>query len=259
MTDVVVLCYHAVSEQWEAELAVTPSRFEQQITFLLERGYQGATFHEAVTAPPAEKTMAVTFDDGFRSVGEYAFPILARYGIPATIFVVTAFAASGVLLDWPGIDHWLGTPSASELVPASWSELRGLAAAGWEIGSHTCTHPHLTQCVDGELARELQESKQCCENELGVACRSLAYPYGDTDSRVEGAAAQAGYVAGAGLPAGRWGAPRALAWPRVGMWQGESLRRVRVKVSPMFRRLQTSAAWSAMVAARAARSHTERS
>jgi hypothetical protein len=47
VTDVIVLCYHAVSERWEADLAVTPSQFEAQLDFLLESGYCGATFHES--------------------------------------------------------------------------------------------------------------------------------------------------------------------------------------------------------------------
>ena len=80
MSDVVVLCYHAVSPDWPAQMSVTPERFEQQLKLLVGRGYRGATFAQAATAPPHRRTVAVTFDDGLRSVLERAFPLLERLG-----------------------------------------------------------------------------------------------------------------------------------------------------------------------------------
>ena len=248
MVDLIVLCYHAVAEGWDADLAVSPSQFEAQVRFLVRRGYRGATFYEAVTAPPGPKTVAVTFDDGFCSVVEHAFPILARYHLPATIFVVTDLVGGAGPLMWSGIDHWLDSPYRSELAPVSWLQLRQLAAAGWEIGSHTCTHPRLTQCSEDQLVQELRDSKQCCEEELGIACRSLAFPYGDVDSRVERAASDVGYATAGGLPA--WRGSSLVTWPRVGIWHDESLTRFRLKVSPTVRRVQRSTAWPAVEAAR---------
>ena len=70
-----VLTYHAVSEKWPAALSVIPDRLEWQLRTLLDRGYRGATFSEAVSAPPAPRTLAVTFDDAYRSVLRLAFPI----------------------------------------------------------------------------------------------------------------------------------------------------------------------------------------
>src|SRR5205807_6269636 len=72
-SDVLVLCYHAISESWSSDLAVSPDLLEAQIRLLLGRGYRGATFYEAVTAPPAARTLAVTFVDGYRSVHDHAF------------------------------------------------------------------------------------------------------------------------------------------------------------------------------------------
>ena len=54
---------------------------------------------------------------------------------------------------WPGIDQWLGGPHEAELMPMSWDELRRLAEAGWEIGSHSRTHPMLTQLDDQSVAQ----------------------------------------------------------------------------------------------------------
>ena len=93
MSDVLVLCYHAVSAEWPAGLSVTPERLEAHLAGLLARGYRGATFRDAVLNPPATRTVAVTFDDAYRSVLDLAAPLLRRLGIPGTVFVPTAFAA----------------------------------------------------------------------------------------------------------------------------------------------------------------------
>src|SRR5205085_9051635 len=86
LSDVLVLCYHAVSPTWGASLSVTPDEFESQLRTLLRRGWRGATFRDAVLRPPWPRTLAVTFDDAFLSVLELAHPILARLGLPATVF-----------------------------------------------------------------------------------------------------------------------------------------------------------------------------
>jgi peptidoglycan/xylan/chitin deacetylase (PgdA/CDA1 family) len=241
VTDVLVLCYHAFSDRWPASLAVSPTSLRAQLESLVERGYRGATFREAVSSPSRGRTLAVTFDDAFLSVLEYAEPVLSSLGIPGTVFAVTDFADSGESLCWPGIEGWRGGLHDAELRGLAWAALRDLAGRGWEIGSHTCSHPRLTRLDDVALARELRASRAACEHELGVACTSLAYPYGDTDERVVAAAVSAGYTAGAGLPA-RPGNPSALAWPRVGVYNIDSLRRFRLKVSPAVRSLRRAVA-----------------
>src|SRR4051794_28691376 len=133
MTHVVVLCYHAVSPDWPAQLAVTPERFEEQLRLLVGRGYQGATFTKAVTEPPHRKTLAVTFDDGVRSVLERAQPVLAELGLTATVFVPTDHVGSGAPMGWAGLEEWAGGPHRQELVPLDWNELRRLRSEGWEI------------------------------------------------------------------------------------------------------------------------------
>jgi peptidoglycan/xylan/chitin deacetylase (PgdA/CDA1 family) len=249
VTDVIVLCYHAVSDRWAADLSVTPAQLAEQVSLLLGRGYRAATFHDAVSAPPAAKTVAVTFDDGFALTCARAFAVLSRLGVPATVFAVTDLVGAAEPMRWPGIDQWVGGAHEAELRPATWPQLRQLADAGWEIGSHTCTHPHLTRCGDAELERELVDSKRRCEESLDRPCRSVAYPFGDVDSRVERAAAQAGYTAAGALP-DRVRAADPLAWPRIGVWHRDTPPVFRVKVSPAFRALRASPAWNAVAAGR---------
>jgi peptidoglycan/xylan/chitin deacetylase (PgdA/CDA1 family) len=244
VSDVLVLCYHAVSPRFPAPLSVTPDAFERQLRLLLDRGYRGVTFAEAVSSP-AGKTMAVTFDDAYLSVLELGKPILDRLGLPATVFVPTDYPGREGPMAWPGIDQWLGGPHEAELRPMSWEQIGGLADAGWEIGSHTCSHPHLTELGAAALEREMAESKAECERRLGRPCSTIAYPYGDYDGRVAAAAGRAGYAAACTLPA-RFHAARPLEWPRVGVYHDDDDRRFRMKVSPLVRRARASRAWSAL-------------
>jgi peptidoglycan/xylan/chitin deacetylase (PgdA/CDA1 family) len=244
--NVLVLCYHAVSPRWAADLSVTPARLTRQLELLVRGGYRGATFTEAVSRESlSSPVVAVTFDDAYRSVLELAFPILSRLNLPATVFVPTGQVARGGAMAWDGIEHWHGSAHERELVPLTWDEMRYLASAGWEIGSHTVAHPRLTTLSDTELARELHESRAVCEAEIGEPCRSIAYPYGDVDRRVADAALVAGYAAGAGLPQSLrpW---HQLAWPRVGVYHRDDERRFALKVSETGRRLRSSRAYHAI-------------
>jgi peptidoglycan/xylan/chitin deacetylase (PgdA/CDA1 family) len=245
LSDTLVLCYHAVSERWPAPLSVTPAAFERQLALLVRRGYEGATFRDAALGNRPGKTLAVTFDDAYRSVLELARPILDRLGLPATVFVPTDWPARGEPMRWPGIDQWMGGEFEPELRPLTWEQLAGLDAHGWEIGSHTRSHPHLTSLADAALDEELRASRAECERRLGKPCTTLAYPYGDWDARVAAAAGRAGYEAACTLPA-RIHAARPLEWPRVGVYHDDSERRYRLKVSRGVRAVRASRLWDAL-------------
>jgi peptidoglycan/xylan/chitin deacetylase (PgdA/CDA1 family) len=245
-----VLCYHAVSPTFPAPLSVTPEDLERQLVLLLRRGYVGATFSGALEDPDARRTLVVTFDDAYRSVLELGLPILERLGVPGTVFAPTDHIGSDRPISWAGIDQWLGGAHEHELVPMSWAELGGLADRGWEVGSHTCSHPRLTQTDDALLAAELRQSKERCEEALGGECTSLAYPYGDHDARVVAATGAAGYQFAATLPT-RLDAAGRLEVPRVGVYHRDGMQRFRLKVSPVLRALRSSPAWAVLERGRA--------
>jgi peptidoglycan/xylan/chitin deacetylase (PgdA/CDA1 family) len=240
--DRLALCYHAVSSTWPAALAVTPAQFEYQLEWLAAHGYRGVTFRELVSRPGPGRLLAVTFDDGFRSVMSRALPILERLRWPATIFVPTPFMDGAPMLRWPGIDHWYDSVHCNELAALSWGDLRELAAHGWEIGSHTLSHPRLSRLGEEALEEELRLSRIACEERLGMPCASVAYPYGDVDERVVAAAGSAGYQAGAALSNPRL-APRSLAYPRVGVYRVDRGPRFRAKVSRGARVMQRTPVW----------------
>ncbi|HWM64863.1 MAG TPA: polysaccharide deacetylase family protein [Solirubrobacterales bacterium] len=225
---VVVLCYHALSDSWPDETAVTPARFAEQVEAFLRRGYLGSTFTDALTAPAAPRTLVVTFDDAAESVHRLAAPLLEELGLPATVFVPTDYPASGEPMSWDGLDRWVGGPHERELECMGWDRLGDLAARGWEIGSHTRSHPLLSRLGDADLERELLGSKQDCEQHLGGHCTSLAYPYGVADARVAHAARAAGYLAAATVPVSPT-PPLPMLWPRVGAYRGDSARRLMLR------------------------------
>jgi peptidoglycan/xylan/chitin deacetylase (PgdA/CDA1 family) len=247
----VALCYHGVSEDWPAALSVTPAQLEEHVAFLAGKGYRGVTLADAV-ATPHERTVAITFDDAYTSVLEHAFPILSRAGFRASVFAPTGFIGSREPMSWDGVDQWLDTAHRDELLPLSWEQLGALAEAGWEVGSHTRSHPRLPEIGGEELDRELGDSRREIEDRLGRPCRSLAYPYGARDERVIEAARTAGYEIAASLGQGRLPPPtNPLDWPRLFVNHSDDGRRFRLKLSPAMRRLMASRAWDWIAALRA--------
>jgi peptidoglycan/xylan/chitin deacetylase (PgdA/CDA1 family) len=239
--DVLILCYHALSPAWEDPLAVPPDEFERQLTHLLRRRWHPMTFTAAVLAPASGRALAITFDDAFASVFKHAAPVLEHYGAPATVFVPSGFISSGTL-SWPGISHWEHSPHAPELHAMSWDDLGQLADRGWEIGSHTVSHPHLTELDDERLSAELDGSREDLTGRLGTRPTSIAYPYGDVDPRVAAQAADSGYQAGAALSS-RLARLGPLRSPRVGIYRVDRSWRFRLKVAHGMRGLRASRVW----------------
>lgn len=249
--DTVVLCYHAVSDDWPIDLTIRPATLEQQVRWLLDRGYAPATFHQAVFAPPSRKTFAVTFDDAWRSIYTLGLPVLSALGVPATVFAVTEPTGPPTrLLRGPILEQYLGGPHEHELMPMSWDELGEVADAGWEVGSHTVTHPYLTDVDDAQLRVELGESKARVEEMLGRPCPTIAYPSGSFDRRVMRFTEEAGYDLAAALPASFSWAPELLAYPRVSVQRDDSMWTFQLKLSRSVRTLRRTPIWPALDNAR---------
>jgi peptidoglycan/xylan/chitin deacetylase (PgdA/CDA1 family) len=224
--DLVVLCYHGISETWPAGTSVRPADFEAQLSSFVASGYRGATLSRALVSPPTARTLVVTFDDAHRSVWDLARRPMERLGVPGTVYVPTDYAGGDRPMGWTGYDTWLDGEHESELACMSWEQLRELAAAGWEIGSHTCSHPRLSRIPDEEIEAELSRSRRVCEERSGQPCLSLAYPYSDYDERAVRAAAKAGYRFAVSVPRDPQ-PPLPFEWPRVGVYHGEDARTVR--------------------------------
>jgi peptidoglycan/xylan/chitin deacetylase (PgdA/CDA1 family) len=156
---------------------------------------------------------------------------LEALGVSVTVFACTSYAEDGRPLAVPELaDEAAAYPG--DMGTMDWEQLRALADRGVEIGSHTVSHPHLTRLSDQELDRELRDSRDHLEDELGRPCRYLAYPYGEDDRRVYAAAQKAGYEAAFTLKSKA--APISVyALPRVDLYRTDSALRAALKTSPI--------------------------
>jgi peptidoglycan/xylan/chitin deacetylase (PgdA/CDA1 family) len=135
-----------------------------------------------------DRAVALTFDDGYTSVVDTAWPILRERGLPATMYVVSGFLDGASTFPW---DAALAGDPRVRL--ADRKAVREVAADGMDIGSHTVTHRWLPHLPPGELERELIDSRRELEDLLGAAVSSTAYPMGGWNRRVRAAAQRAGY------------------------------------------------------------------
>ncbi len=168
-----VLCYHSVNSVPNPESdPITPERFEQHLAYLKANHtvVPLASLVEAIREGGRlpHDAVAITFDDGYRDNFEVAYPLLKKYGTPATMFVVTGFV-DGVV-DLNGCPGW---------EPMSWEQIRDLDASPLvEIGAHSHTHAILSELDDLAAADEVRLSASRLEEELGHAVSLFAYPFG---------------------------------------------------------------------------------
>ena len=225
MSGPLVLCYHRVSTAEPHRLAVSPRALESHLRTTLRR-FEPGTAADVVEG--RRRVVHATFDDAYRSVLD-AMPILERLGVPATVFVCTGFADEGGPLRIAELrDDVDAAPGEFETL--RWDELRELSERGVEIGSHTVAHAHLTRLGDHELERELRDSRAQIEDELGLACPYLAYPFGEHDARVRRATEQAGYEAAFAVDSPR---PDRWAVPRVDLYWRDAGLRGRFRLAPL--------------------------
>ena len=201
-----VLMYHSVQPYTEDPYLVTvgPLRFEQQMRWLSRRGLRGVSMAELLAARAAgagKGLVGLTFDDGYADFAEYALPVLRHYGFTATVFVI-----AGRL----GADNvWDPAGPRKPLLDAT--QVRRLAEAGVEIGSHGLMHISLPAAHDA-LDAETSGSRRILQDITGQPAGGFCYPYGQLDAAVVSAVRAAGYDYGCAIwpseYAGRHALPR---------------------------------------------------
>jgi peptidoglycan/xylan/chitin deacetylase (PgdA/CDA1 family) len=218
-----VLMFHAVGDVAvdPFDLYVTPGRFAAQLAALTRLGLRGVSLAElgdAVLRGDAGGLAAITLDDGYADVLTHALPALRRHGFGATFYAV-----SGQL---GGANVW-DPPPRRRLMTAD--ELRGLRAEGFEVGSHTASHPRLAGLDQAALRREVAGSRAALAEVLGEPPRTFCYPYGSADAAAARAVADAGYAYACAVHRVP-GLPAALALPRVGVTQRDFGARLAAKL-----------------------------
>lgn len=173
--------YHRINEPDPASsLIVSPGSFIRQINWLEKKAFRFLSLDEVMDQGAKshlwERSVALTFDDGFRDNFENAFSILIQRKKKAALFVV---------VNWVDREDFL-----------NWREIRKLADSGITIGSHSLSHRWLPDISDTkELKSEIFDSKKRIEDEIGKEVKHFCYPVGGVDERVAGEVKRAGYRA----------------------------------------------------------------
>lgn len=181
-----ILLYHHIgtaSSPAASSYYTSPEDFEAQMKALRDWGYTSITISQLVeaimnSALLPNHPVVITFDDGNLNVYTNAFPIMRKYGFTGVMYIIAnKLHADGYM----GID-----------------QIKEMAAAGWEVGSHSMTHAHLREAHD-RLNFEIAQSRINLQEALGVPVRSFAYPYGEMDEVVGKQVQSYGYTSAVGL------------------------------------------------------------
>ena len=184
-----ILFYHRVSNEAD-ELAVREGRFHRQMELLANEDFRVVDVPEAVRLlgsdePPA-RTVALSFDDGFRDVAENALPVLAEYGFQATVFVATAVADGRASFSW----------YARQPPVLGWDEIAALdRGETLSFEAHSLTHPNLLSLSEEAARKEIAESRTELQERLGRAITVFCYPAGVFSERERRLAEEAGFTA----------------------------------------------------------------
>lgn len=242
------LCYHSVAAAGPRYLTITAELFERQLALLRRRGFVGgdlAALSDLAAGRSSGRSVYLTFDDGFRDNHETVMPLLREYRFGAFVFVMPPLLDAGASLEWPEMrDDLARFPATMRSV--NWSMLEEMKESGFEVGSHTLSHPHLPRLGGEQLRQELWESRLAIKERLG-SCDTLAYPFGEWSESVAAAAADCGYRFAFTLPTmtGQRDATP-LSIPRINVDYRDDERRFALKLSRAGRRLLLSAAVGAL-------------
>ena len=181
-----VILYHNIAEEYDegdALLNITPERFREHMEALKSAGFKTLSLSEyyeyingKINIP--YYSVIVTFDDGYLSNYQYAYPILKQLKQKAAIFVVTSTVGKK-----PGTyPHF------------TWEQAREMSDSGViEIGTHTHSHDALTDLTTAQIRKEIRYSKYLAEKNMDRPCDYIAFPYGFWHDEVFETAVGAGY------------------------------------------------------------------
>ena len=193
LTQTPVLCYHRIGGPLELGVTrVGRSVFARQMTALARAGWRTVSLDEFPrTTDDARPRFLLTFDDGYESLAQNAYPVLADLGFTATTFLITDHIGKtntwDVRYTWNRLEH------------LSWGQIEDWCARGFEFASHGATHRRLIWLDDQTAEAELKGSRDVLVARLGAeAGRGIAYPFGAVDGRIMRIAQQAGYEVGFG-------------------------------------------------------------
>jgi peptidoglycan/xylan/chitin deacetylase (PgdA/CDA1 family) len=183
-----ILMYHSLDDSGSV-VSVTPAAFAEQMTILAEAGLTGMSLKQALDHRQAhgewpERSIVLTFDDGFANLHEHAVEPLVSHAFTATVFLIAGHMC--------GTNDWAPPPPGlGQQAILSWNQAKEMADAAIELGAHTVTHPDLRRLSNAQLIEELDGSRRKLEDRLGQGVETFAYPYGLCNEAAADAAARA--------------------------------------------------------------------
>lgn len=170
-----ILTYHSIDSS-RSVISLGADQFERHMAFLAASGFTVVPLSRVLKLKNSredfpDKSLAITFDDGFKNFFDAALPVLRKYGFPATVFLITGRCGKDNY--WPG--QLRGIPRLEML---DWKDIEEAANQGVEFGAHTVTHPNLTHLSKEQYADEILESKAIIKERVGEDVKYFAYPYG---------------------------------------------------------------------------------
>lgn len=170
--------------------------FELHLQALQQAGFQTLTFAQLLRQRAGPATVVLTFDDGLLDNYEVVFPLLLEYGLVATFFCVPGYDGQTRWVH-PRTQRWSDDPRpgySQAFASVNAEQREEMARHGMEIASHTLTHRKLTTIPEVEWRRELCQSKEILEQQLGRPVETFCYPNGGYNSKVVRVVEEAGYL-----------------------------------------------------------------
>jgi peptidoglycan/xylan/chitin deacetylase (PgdA/CDA1 family) len=190
-----ILYYHSVADNC---LSVNPLAFRAQLSYLKQHGYRCINLGEWLASQgsmqAAERRVVLTFDDGFGSMWENVLPLLKEFCFRATFFIVPGYVGKTLWGD-PLTRRWSleEKPGRRPFPMMSWDQIVRMSEARMEIGSHTLSHPNLTDIAEEEARKEIHESKAFLEEKLGIPMQGFCYPRGCQNDALVKLVQESGY------------------------------------------------------------------
>jgi peptidoglycan/xylan/chitin deacetylase (PgdA/CDA1 family) len=193
--NVPILMYHSISRSVNSkfkQFTVSPALFAEHMAYLFRHQYTPITVTQLINArlkeqrTLPERTVVLTFDDGFADFYTEALPVLKRYGFVATLYVTTAFVNA--------TSRWLQQEGEAERLMLTWEQLAEVNAHGIECGAHSHSHAKLDMLFAARAKDEIVQSKRMLEDCLGRAVVSFAYPFGYQTALLRQLVRDAGYT-----------------------------------------------------------------
>lgn len=187
-SQVPILMYHHIQDvspsfnSIEKGLSLSPTKLKEEIKYLSDSGYKTAILSELFNDVP-EKRVILTFDDGYKDLITSALPVLKQYGFRGVAFII---------IDDVGKPGYL-----------NWDDLLSLKNEGWEIGSHTLTHPDLKVSSKEVAEKQIVQSKKILEDRLKININFFSYPAGKYNETTISLVKAAGYIGAVTVEPGR--------------------------------------------------------